>query len=65
LIHFFITQCTRTYARKTDREERGQKLKEAEVEKNKAEEKRRKVEEEEASKRKAEAEEAKKNAEDE
>jgi hypothetical protein len=60
---FFITQCTRTYARRTDREERRQKLKEAEAEKNKIEEERRKTEEEEASKRKAEAEEAKKNAE--
>jgi hypothetical protein len=66
LIHsFFITQCTKTYARRTDREERRKKLKEAQAEKNNAEEDRRKAEEEEASKREAEAEEAKKNAEDE
>jgi membrane protein involved in colicin uptake len=60
-----ITQFTRTYARRTDREERRQKLKDAEAEKNIAEEARRKAEEEEASKRESEAEEAKKNAEDE
>jgi uncharacterized protein YhaN len=66
LIHSFsITQCTRTYARRTDKEERRQKLREAEAEKNNAVEERRKAEEEEASKREAEAEEAEKNAEDE
>jgi hypothetical protein len=54
---FSITQCTRTYARRIDREERRQKLKDAEAEKNNVEEARRKAEEEEASKRESKAEE--------
>jgi hypothetical protein len=64
-LFFPVTQFTRTYARRTDREERRQKLKDAEAEKNNAEEARRKAEEEEASRRESEAEEAKMNAEDE
>jgi hypothetical protein len=43
-LFFSITQCIKTYARRTDREERRQKLKDAEAEKNNAEEARRKAE---------------------